>query len=97
MKTLISYRARFWARFPRLSYWMGATRTRAGLAVWFLASVCKDIADGAISPKTMWLPAVLLGLIAVWWLFSEAVHAATCPCTIDPDWTPEPEDAKEVD
>jgi len=97
MKTLIAYRARFWARFPRLSYWMGATRTRAGLAVWCLASVCGDIADGTFTRTVMWLPAVLFGLIAAWWLFSEAMHAATCPCAIDPTWDPEPEDAKEVD
>lgn len=93
MKTLIAYRARFWARFPRLSHWMGAPRTRAALLVWALASACGDIADGAISRSLMYLPAILLGLTAAWWLYSEGVHSATCPCASDPEaWAFEPED-----
>ena len=90
MKTLISYRARFWARFPRLSYWMGARSTRAAIAAWVAAGLCGDIAEGDQIRVVMWLPAMLLAITTVRLLVIGARHAMFCPCvTASADSAPE--------
>ena len=91
MKSLYALRVRFWARFPRLSYWMGAPRTRAAMVTWILASVCGDIADGRVTRMVMYVPAFGLAFVTFRWLYGEAMHAAMCVC-VTPQSPQEPED-----
>lgn len=94
MKTLHLYRVRFWARFPRLSYWAGLHRVRVWMAWLYAAVMCGNVADGAIGRAWMWLPAAVIALLAGLALADSAVHAAACPCVfgIDPAAGYEPED-----
>lgn len=95
MKTINRYRARFWARFPRISYWAGSLRVRMWAGMLYVAVLLANVADGRIAPAWMWLPAAVIAILAVSALADAAVHAATCPCVTDPDWTPQPEDQVE--
>jgi hypothetical protein len=92
VKYVNRYRARFWARFPRLSYWAGSIRVKVWLAMLYVAVLLANVADGRIAAHWMWLPAAVIAVLAVAALADAAVHAASCPCVTDPDWTPQPED-----
>jgi hypothetical protein len=90
MKTLISYRARFWARFPRLAYYYNSPYVWKWAVIWYLAALLRTLAERRILPHPLWLPATILAVGAFLVIALEAWHAAVCPCvTASADSAPE--------